>query len=121
QSLLVLLDLLGTQHPAIHSHFPRTHHWFLRLVAIEKRLRNLGLLHASPKDQPFFRLSPPPGPVEDDHVPFLQRGVPVLHLIPMPFPWVWHTTEDNEANLHLPTVEDLCKILAAFVAEFLQL
>lgn len=45
----------------------------------------------------------------------------MLHLIPMPFPWVWHTTEDNEANLHLPTVEDLCKILAAFVAEFLQL
>lgn len=44
----------------------------------EKRLRSLGLLHASPKDQPFFRLSPPPGPVEDDHVPFLQRGnVPV--------------------------------------------
>ncbi|KAM9168552.1 glutaminyl-peptide cyclotransferase-like protein [Mergus octosetaceus] len=120
-SLLVLLDLLGTQHPAIHSHFPRTHHWFLRLVAIEKRLRSLGLLHASPKDQTFFRLSPPPGPVEDDHVPFLQRGVPVLHLIPMPFPWVWHTTEDNEANLHLPTVEDLCKILTAFVAEFLQL
>ncbi|XP_068280951.1 glutaminyl-peptide cyclotransferase-like protein isoform X3 [Nyctibius grandis] len=33
-SLLVLLDLLGARHPAIHSHFPRTHHWFLRLVAI---------------------------------------------------------------------------------------
>ncbi|EOA94806.1 Glutaminyl-peptide cyclotransferase-like protein, partial [Anas platyrhynchos] len=79
-------------------------------------------LHASPKDQPFFRLSPPPGPVEDDHVPFLQRGnVPVSPTLPMPFPWVWHTTEDNEDNLHLPTVDDLCKILAAFVAEFLQL
>lgn len=34
QSLLVLLDLLGAQNPAIHSHFPQTHHWFLRLVAI---------------------------------------------------------------------------------------
>ncbi|XP_003214183.2 glutaminyl-peptide cyclotransferase-like protein [Meleagris gallopavo] len=121
QSLLVLLDLLGAQNPAIHSHFPQTHHWFLRLVAIEKRLRRLGLLHASPHDQPFFRLSPAPGPVEDDHIPFLQRGVPVLHLIPLPFPWVWHTTEDNEDNLHPPTMEDLCKILTAFVAEFLQL
>lgn len=30
----MLLDLLGARHPAIHSHFPRTHHWFLRLVAI---------------------------------------------------------------------------------------
>ncbi|XP_075594729.1 glutaminyl-peptide cyclotransferase-like protein isoform X2 [Balearica regulorum gibbericeps] len=73
-SLLVLLDLLGAPHPAIHSHFPRTHHWFLRLVAIEQRLRRLGLLHAPPQAQPFFRLSPAPGPVEDDHVPFLQRG-----------------------------------------------
>ncbi|KAM6228798.1 glutaminyl-peptide cyclotransferase-like protein isoform 3-T3 [Spheniscus humboldti] len=81
-SLLVLLDLLGARHPAIHSHFPRTHHWFLRLVAI---------------------------------------GVPVLHLIPTPFPRVWHTLEDTEDNLHPPTMEDLCKILVAFVAEFLQL
>uniref|UniRef100_A0A8C3KXC1 Glutaminyl-peptide cyclotransferase n=1 Tax=Chrysolophus pictus TaxID=9089 RepID=A0A8C3KXC1_CHRPC len=120
-SLLVLLDLLGARNPAIHSHFPQTHHWFLRLVAIEKHLRRLGLLHASPHDQPFFSLSPAPGPVEDDHIPFLQRGVPVLHLIPLPFPWVWHTTEDNEDNLHPPTMEDLCKILTAFVAEFLQL
>ncbi|XP_029862347.1 glutaminyl-peptide cyclotransferase-like protein isoform X3 [Aquila chrysaetos chrysaetos] len=119
-SLLVLLDLLGARHPAIHSHFPRTHHWFLRLVAIEQRLRQLGLLHVLPQDQPFFRLSPAPGPVEDDHVPFLQRGVPVLHLIPTPFPRVWHTLEDTEDNLHPPTMEALCKILVAFVAEFLQ-
>lgn len=48
-------------------------------------------------------------------------GVPVLHLIPLPFPWVWHTAEDNKDNLHPPTIEDLCKILTAFVAEFLQL
>ncbi|XP_074877703.1 glutaminyl-peptide cyclotransferase-like protein isoform X2 [Buteo buteo] len=82
-SLLVLLDLLGARHPAIHSHFPRTHHWFLRLVAIEQRLRRLGLLHVLPQDQPFFRLSPAPGPVEDDHVPFLQRGdVPTSPLSP---------------------------------------
>ncbi|KFQ97636.1 hypothetical protein N306_06774, partial [Opisthocomus hoazin] len=40
----------------------------------EQRLRQLGLLHALPQDPPFFRLSPAPGPVEDDHVPFLQRG-----------------------------------------------
>ncbi|KAM6395755.1 LOW QUALITY PROTEIN: glutaminyl-peptide cyclotransferase-like protein [Rhynochetos jubatus] len=120
-SLLVLLDLLGAPHPAIHSHFPRTHHWFLRLVGIEQRLRRLGMLRARPRDPPFFRLTPAPGPVEDDHLPFLQRGVPVLHVIPVPFPAVWHTLEDTEANLHPPTVEDLCRILGTFVAEFLQL
>ncbi|KAF1590735.1 Glutaminyl-peptide cyclotransferase-like protein, partial [Eudyptes moseleyi] len=92
-----------------------------RVPGAEQRLRRLGLLLAAPQDQPFFRLSPAPGPVEDDHVPFLQRGVPVLHLIPTPFPRVWHTLEDTEDNLHPPTMEDLCKILVAFVAEFLQL
>ncbi|XP_068034143.1 glutaminyl-peptide cyclotransferase-like protein [Anomalospiza imberbis] len=120
-SLLVLLDLLGGPSPAIHSHFPRSHHWFLRLVSIEQRLRRLGLLHAAPPEPPFFRLSPAPGPVEDDHVPFLQRGVAVLHLIPTPFPRVWHTPGDTEDNLHPPTVQDLAKILLVFVAEFLQL
>ncbi|XP_077645242.1 glutaminyl-peptide cyclotransferase-like protein [Lonchura striata] len=120
-SLLVLLDLLGAPGPAIHSHFPQSHPWFLRLAAIEQRLRRLGLLHAAPPEPPFFRLEPAPGPVEDDHVPFLRRGVPVLHLIPTPFPRVWHTPEDNEANLHPPTVQDLAKVLLVFVAEFLQL
>ncbi|XP_041317801.1 glutaminyl-peptide cyclotransferase-like, partial [Pyrgilauda ruficollis] len=33
-SLLVLLDLLGAPSPAIHSHFPQSHRWFLRLAAI---------------------------------------------------------------------------------------
>ena len=31
------------------------------------------------------------GSVEDDHLPFLHKGVPVLHMIPLPFPRVWHT------------------------------
>uniref|UniRef100_A0A8C5II81 glutaminyl-peptide cyclotransferase n=1 Tax=Junco hyemalis TaxID=40217 RepID=A0A8C5II81_JUNHY len=119
QSLLVLLDLLGAPGPAIHSHFPQSHHWFLRLHDIERRLRHLGFLQSPPP--PFFRLSPAPGPVEDDHVPFLRRGVPVLHVIPTPFPRVWHTLGDTEDNLHPPTVHDLAKVLLLFVAEFLQL
>nr|XP_041568504.1 glutaminyl-peptide cyclotransferase-like protein [Taeniopygia guttata] len=120
-SLLVLLDLLGAARPAIHSHFPESHRWFLRLATIEQRLRRLGLLYSAPPEPPFFRLEPPPGPVEDDHLPFLRRGVPVLHLIPTPFPRVWHTPGDTEANLHPPTVQDLAKVLLVFVAEFLQL
>ncbi|XP_059728425.1 LOW QUALITY PROTEIN: glutaminyl-peptide cyclotransferase-like protein [Haemorhous mexicanus] len=118
-SLLVLLDLLGGPAPAIHSHFPQSHRWFLRLRGIEQRLRRLGLLQSPPP--PFFRLGPAPGPVEDDHVPFLRRGVPVLHVIPTPFPRVWHTLGDTEDNLHPPTVQDLAKVLLLFVAEFLQL
>ena len=59
--------------------------------------------------------------VEDDHLPFLERGVPILHLIPTPFPRSWHRLSDDGANLHPPTIKDLSNILAAFVAEYLAL
>lgn len=48
-------------------------------------------------------------------------GVPVLHLIATPFPAVWHTPADTEANLHPPTVHNLSRILAVFLAEYLGL
>ncbi|KAG0311433.1 hypothetical protein BGZ99_010173, partial [Dissophora globulifera] len=39
----------------------------------------------------FLTSNPPWSGIEDDHVPFLLRGVPILHIIPTPFPAVWHT------------------------------
>uniref|UniRef100_A0A8C8VQJ4 Glutaminyl-peptide cyclotransferase n=1 Tax=Pelusios castaneus TaxID=367368 RepID=A0A8C8VQJ4_9SAUR len=120
-SLFVLLDLLGAHQLTIQNHFPLTASWFDRLIGIEKRLHKLGLLHSHPQEQLYFQRESVYGSVEDDHVPFLRKGVPVLHLIATPFPWVWHTMEDTEENLHPPTVENLCKILAAFLAEYLWL
>jgi glutaminyl-peptide cyclotransferase len=46
-------------------------------------------------------------------------GVPVLHVIATPFPPFWHTLDDTEENMHRPTVENLTKILAVFLAEYL--
>ncbi|KAM9631725.1 glutaminyl-peptide cyclotransferase-like protein isoform 3-T3 [Trichechus inunguis] len=119
--LFVLLDLLGAPHPTFYSHFPRTARWFHRLRSIEKRLHRLNLLQAHPQEVMYFQPGEPPGSVEDDHVPFLRRGVPVLHLISTPFPSVWHTPADTEANLHPPTVHNLSRILAVFLAEYLGL
>lgn len=31
------------------------------------------------------------GRIDDDHRPFLEKGVNVLHVIASPFPQVWHT------------------------------
>ncbi|XP_062995770.1 glutaminyl-peptide cyclotransferase-like protein [Elgaria multicarinata webbii] len=120
-SLFVLLDLLGERQPTFQDHFPATANWFQRLLGIEKRLHRLGLLKSHPQEQLYFQRDSYYSHVEDDHVPFLQKGVPVLHLIATPFPKVWHTMKDTEANLHPPTVENLCKILAAFLAEYLWL
>jgi len=59
--------------------------------------------------------------VEDDHIPFLRRGVRVLHLIPLPFPRVWHTTEDDSNALSEETIFELVQVLGVFVAEYLHL
>lgn len=51
--------------------------------------------------------------------PCLCTGVPVLHVIATPFPQFWHTLDDTEENMHRPTVENLTKVMAVFVAEYL--
>lgn len=119
--LFVLLDLLGGPNPLIVNHFDNTARWFDRLITAEKRLHRLGLLASHPSEQAYFRKDVYLGPVQDDHIPFLHRGVPVLHIIATPFPEFWHTLDDTEENMHRPTVENLTKILAIFLTEYLGL
>ncbi|XP_075464935.1 glutaminyl-peptide cyclotransferase-like protein isoform X3 [Ascaphus truei] len=121
KALFVLLDLLGAPDPLILNHYTETREYFMRLCALEKRLHRLGLLQSHPTEQSYFRRDVYYGPVEDDHIPFVRRGVPVLHVISTPFPAVWHTTDDNEDNLHPPTIINLCRILVTFLSETLLL
>lgn len=67
-------------------------------------------------DQPWLG-----GWVLDDHVPFMDRGVAVLHLIPTPFPAVWHEMTDDGAHLDLATVADWTTLVTAFTAEWMDL
>ncbi|XP_056118917.1 glutaminyl-peptide cyclotransferase isoform X2 [Rhinichthys klamathensis goyatoka] len=119
--LLVLLDLIGSPDPMFVNHFENTARWFDRLIAAEKRLHNLGLLTSHAKEQSYFIKDLNMGPVEDDHLPFLQRGVPVLHMIATPFPSFLHTMEDTAEKVHSPTVDNLTKVLVVFLAEYLRL
>uniref|UniRef100_A0A8C4RFS3 glutaminyl-peptide cyclotransferase n=1 Tax=Erpetoichthys calabaricus TaxID=27687 RepID=A0A8C4RFS3_ERPCA len=101
---------------------PCVAHLLWRLLrAIPTLPRVLGLLSSHPSEQTYFRKDFYLGPVEDDHVPFLKKGVPVLHLISTPFPPVWHTMDDTEDRLHAPTVDNLTRIMAVFIAEYLGL
>lgn len=104
---LVLLDLLGAKDPVIPSYFSSTHWLFNELVSAESRLDKADLLYPKEKrtegtsddrqkrkPNSFFKQDSDPtggGGIEDDHLPFLANGVPVLHVIPIPFPRVWHT------------------------------
>ncbi|XP_067644789.1 glutaminyl-peptide cyclotransferase-like isoform X2 [Eurosta solidaginis] len=115
--VLVLLDLIGASNPKFYSFYPNTHGLHRSLSDIEMSLSASGKLEG--RNLMFMR-RPSSGFVDDDHKPFLQLNVPILHLIPTPFPPQWHTSNDNAANLHWPSIRNFNKIFRAFVFEYLQ-
>ena len=111
---LVLLDLIGGPSPQFISAFAATHHLFRRLVTIERRLAREGVLGVGGK--PYFQDGPArPLGIEDDHIPFLRRNVPVLHLIAVPFPPVWHTVDDDGDHIDHASVNNLLAIFREFL------
>ncbi|GIX81833.1 glutaminyl-peptide cyclotransferase [Caerostris extrusa] len=128
--VMVLLDLIGTANPTFYSYFPDTYGLYSQLVEIDmreflqkKRLNALKLLEAHPPEgnTHYFDSRSTLAFVEDDHIPFMKRGVPIVHLIPSPFPHVWHRESDNRENMHHSTIDNLNKILRVFIAEYLHL
>ena len=137
--LFVLLDLLGSAKPKVPSYFPTTHWAYQHMADAEKRLRAVGKFKSSPnhpskkserpRAEPAFLYESNKqktdrwlgGYIGDDHEPFLARGVEVLHIIPSPFPPVWHMIEDDGAHLDMDTVEDWAILTTAFAAEWLDL
>ncbi|XP_064187715.1 glutaminyl-peptide cyclotransferase isoform X1 [Anguilla rostrata] len=117
--LFVLLDLIGAPTPRFGNHFSNTATWLTRLQNIERRLHTMGQLEEHPNEVQYFWPNLPVHPVVDDHKPFLNRGVRILHLIPTPFPSVWHTFDDNEQNLDRTSIQNLNKIMQVFVLEYL--
>ncbi|XXG95678.1 hypothetical protein Hte_001947 [Hypoxylon texense] len=123
-SMFVLLDLLGAANPNVPSYIQTTHWAYKNMATIEDRMRKLGLLESAPK-RPFLpdaekKVFRPPS-IDDDHRPFMARGVPILHVITSPFPDQWHTMDDDGAHLDMPTVRDWAKIVTAFALEWLDM
>ncbi|KAJ5170395.1 uncharacterized protein N7500_003178 [Penicillium coprophilum] len=130
-SLFVLLDLLGSKSPTIHSYYETTHWAYQRLGALEKRFRSLKQFKSALADpwlvdteKDGHKLAAMGG-IQDDHLPFLAKGVEILHLIDYApfkgFPPVWHTIDDDGEHLDLDTVEDWSMLVTAFVAEWMEL
>ena len=123
--LFVLLDLLGSRNPKIPSYFKVTHWAYKKMADLEKRLRDHSLLGSS--GSPWFYDVDKSndrwmgGMIGDDHVPFMARGVDVLHLIPSPFPPVWHKMSDDGKHLDMDTTEDWAVLVTAFAAEWMDL
>ena len=139
--MLVLLDLLGASaQTSLSSSLPSIpmydrstsdlHHYVIR---IEQRLRELDQLLSHSKDRNnipinnnnnnnyYFMAKQSDSHPEDDHLPFMERGVPILHWIPQPFPSVWHTMDDRGEALDVDQLEDYSRILRVLVYEYLEL
>ncbi|KAF9100590.1 hypothetical protein BGX29_006463 [Mortierella sp. GBA35] len=146
--LFVLLDLLGVENPRVPSYFGATHWAHQNSLAIEQRLwdaklhggqvlarrkegrveerdeedeDDMDLLEAEEPLAAFFTEKAPWGGVDDDHRPFMQRGVPIFHVIPTPFPDVWHKLEDDANAISREVVEGWANIFRTFTVEYLQL
>jgi len=118
--VFMLLDLLGTPSPRISNVVGHgANNLFAQLPLIESELKRMNCINSGVPTIFDARLTY--NAVEDDHVPFMQRGVPVLHLISVPFPQVWHTPHDNANALHYDTITTLASIVRIFVAKYLGL
>lgn len=126
--MMVLLDLLGLPDPTFYNFFQNTEKWYMHFVDIEMRLSESGQMEqyssssvATKTPGAYFIESSLHANIEDDHIPFLRRGVPILHLIPVPFPEVWHKPGDNRSVIDMHTVENINRLLRIFVIEYLHL
>ena len=113
----VLLDLIGTASPPpqFWDLYSATSKHYNHLQSVETQLKS----SLSGRKMAYFPGKQPGSmEVEDDHKPFLLRGVPVLHLVPIPFPEAWHKVGDNEDSLDEETIVDLLKIFRQFLKEY---
>lgn len=120
----VLLDLLGAPNPRVPYYFENTKWMHTRLQQIEARLAAMRALYPpgdGAKRMPILDARKGPAGIGDDHLPFLEQGVPILHLIPSPFPAVWHRLGDDAGALDFAVVHAWAKLMRVFAAEMLHL
>jgi len=115
--IFVLLDLLGARDMTLSKLETSTGDWYDNLVRIEQSLQQRGLI----KGSSIFNKNFLPAGIEDDHIPFKRRNVPILHLIAYPFPKEWHKIGDDRSTLDFGRIANFNKVLRVFVAEYLHM
>lgn len=109
---LMLLDLIGTADVKFKNFYIHksggTSSLFSRMTTIEKTK------YGSAK---FFNDGISYSGIDDDHRPFMEKGVPIIHLISEPFPSVWHTLRDDFDHLDWKSNERIYDVIASFLKE----
>lgn len=116
--LMILLDLLGSASPPhiypFHPPGSTEYRHFQKLLEIQKEIG--GNIFSSSLQFAHLRGEA----IEDDHTPFQKHQVPVLHLIPAPFPDIWHTPKDDLSAINESTACSLSLILHQYLLDLLQ-
>lgn len=119
-NVLVLLDLIGGTDASFMCTFRNTCVLNKRLREIEDTLSYTSSLRTVPNGPAkTFVNSYKASRTQDDHLPFLHRSVPILHLIPTSFPPVWHTIDDDGRHINPSSVSNFNKIMRVFIVEYL--
>lgn len=118
--LFVLLDLIGTSDTTFVMYNRKLKHHYDALQKYEKaHLAKSGLTDSQARRETAFKgRYIPLDFVEDDHVPFKQRGVPILSLLASPFPSVWHTINDNYKAIDYPRTRRILRVLEEFISGY---
>ncbi|BFZ07457.1 hypothetical protein BsWGS_10496 [Bradybaena similaris] len=116
----ILLDLIGTSDTSIPQQFDSTAELYRLLVNTEIRLRASGFLTGN-HSGPIFSGDVSDDGIQDDYLPFLRRGVDIVHLISAPFPSVWHAFTDDWEHLDFAMIDDFSRVFRVFVSSLMQL
>ncbi|KAK3718780.1 hypothetical protein QZH41_014028 [Actinostola sp. cb2023] len=119
---LILLDLLGAPKPKFYDMHQPTTVLFQELRKAEDIINGAGQLQEYSRNERYFQYGENVQIyIEDDHIPFLQKDVPILHLIPVPFPTCWHKFSDGYECLSNATIHNIIKILRVFTVHLYSL
>lgn len=117
----ILLDLIGHKSTQFITLFDSTSSLYEHLVKLEAFMRDNNLLSEGHSAKIFTSIRSTSAGIQDDHVPFLDRGVEVLHLISTPFPPVWHEMTDDSAHLDFAFIDNFSRIFRVFISNLLHL
>lgn len=115
--LLMVLDLIGPSDTSFVMYNRDLKRHYDNMVSYEREhLASMGL--QARRAAAFRNRYVPLQFIDDDHVPFMRRGVPILSLLASPFPSVWHTVNDNYQAIDFPKTRRILHVLTRFVANY---
>lgn len=120
--LLMVLDLIGSTDTSFVMYNRQLRHHYNNMQKYERtylmeRLKP-SLLGANKAELSFKNGYIPLRFISDDHVPFMERGVPCLSLLSNPFPKVWHTLEDNYEAIDFVKTRQVQHVIEKFLSNY---